>query len=163
MNSSRSDVSTRQATLDDADAIRDLIAELDTLHARKLPTMFRVPEEPRFTRDDIANILSNDEAGLFVAERLGEVVGVIYLEIEWATSSHRVPSRSCWVSNIVVRQDVRRQGIGRQLMEVADAWTHEHALEQVKFVVWEFNVDAISFYEHLGYATLQREMWRLSK
>ena len=160
MNDDRLEVSTRQATLDDADAIRDLITESDALHAQELPALFRVPEQPRFSRDDIADILANDEAEIFVAEHLGTVVGFIYLEIEWATSSHRMPTRSCWVSNIVVRQAARRQGIGRRLMDVAEAWAHRKDLLQIKFFVWEFNRGAVAFYEQLGYTTLKREMWR---
>jgi hypothetical protein len=52
-------------------------------------------------------VLSDPEAGLFVAERDGEVLGLLHMEAEQATAPHRVRNPSGWVSNLVVRADAR--------------------------------------------------------
>jgi GNAT superfamily N-acetyltransferase len=155
------DLVVRLAVLADAEAIQRLVAELDAFHAQELPSEFRVPPEPRFGSGEVAAIISNDDAGLFVVEQGGEVVGMIYLEIEEASASHRVRDPSCWVSNVVVRRDAQRQGIGRLLMEAAEAWARSKGLARVKFQVWEFNASAIALYERLGYHTVQRQMCRV--
>lgn len=45
-------------------------------------------------------------------------------------------------------------------MESAYLWAKKRGATEVELEVWEFNQDAISFYEKLGYETAKRTMWR---
>ena len=53
-----------------------------------------------------------------------------------------------------------RRGIGRALLEAVHGWAQAKGLSQVELNVWDFNHEAIAFYEHLGYVTASRRMWK---
>jgi hypothetical protein len=72
------DVTVRPATLDDYEAICEVLDEVDALHREALPHIFRKPDGPVREREDIlAQVTGGDNLGLFVAEASGQVVGVL--------------------------------------------------------------------------------------
>ena len=69
-----------------------------------------------------------------------------------------VPRRVAVVENLAVREDVRRAGIGRALMDHAQRWAEDLGATEIDLNVHEFNQAAIDFYRSLGYATSSRRM-----
>ena len=69
-----------------------------------------------------------------------------------------VPRRTAVVDAIVVRSGFKYHGIGRRLMDEAQAWAIAKRATSIEFNVYEFNESALSFYERLGYRTLSRKM-----
>jgi ribosomal protein S18 acetylase RimI-like enzyme len=63
---------------------------------------------------------------------------------------------------LAVRSDRQRQGIGRRLMAAAHEWVKERKLAEITLNVWEFNHQAVAFYQALGYDMLSRIMVRSS-
>lgn len=70
------------------------------------------------------------------------------------------PRRWAVVETLVVRDDRRRRGVGRALLEAAHAWAGARGLKEVQLNLWEVNAEARSFYEALGYRTLSRKLGR---
>ncbi len=58
-----------------------------------------------------------------------------------------------WVYYLATHPDARGQGLGRQLMDAAEAWLRERGLPKIQFMVRRGNDGVIGFYEHLGYET----------
>ena len=67
------------------------------------------------------------------------------------------------IDNLVVREKFRRSGIGQSLIKKAHQWALDKGVIQVVLNVWEFNKEAIAFYEKLGYRTASRRMWNSLK
>lgn len=88
-------------------------------------------------RDGLAN-----GATIFVAERAGAVLGFVWLVARGAFN------RSAYIQLIGVHPDARASGVGRALMEFAEARAESH---DVFLLVSDFNVDAQKFYARLGY------------
>ena len=65
------------------------------------------------------------------------------------------------VGSLAVRADHQHAGIGRALMERVADWTAARGLDQIELNVWEFNGDAIGFYEALGYVAERPTMRRI--
>ncbi len=57
-----------------------------------------------------------------------------------------------------MRSGFQYHGIGRRLMDEAQAWASARGATSIELNVYEFNEDAIAFYERLGYRTLSRKM-----
>lgn len=64
----------------------------------------------------------------------------------------RVQVVSMWVA-----PEVRREGVGRQLMETVVDWARGRAMRDVKLMVTSVNHGAIAFYERLGFRMTGRE------
>lgn len=81
-------------------------------------------------------------AAIFVAERAGAVLGFVWLVARGAFN------RSAYIQLIGVRPEARSGGIGRALMEFAEARAESR---DIFLLVSDFNTDAQEFYARLGY------------
>jgi ribosomal protein S18 acetylase RimI-like enzyme len=55
-----------------------------------------------------------------------------------------------WVYYLAVAPDRRRAGLGRALMEAAEAWLRERSAPKLQLMVRSGNAEALGFYEALG-------------
>jgi ribosomal protein S18 acetylase RimI-like enzyme len=154
-------VSIRRADPADYQAVCELLAELDALHAEHLPDVFRKTEGPAREWDYYCGLLADDNVAVFVAEADGRVVGLAHVAIREAPAIPIfVPRRYAVVDAIGVRSGFRRRGIGRRLLDAVHAWAVEKGASSVELNVHEFNQEAIAFYRAVGYETLRRQMGR---
>ncbi|MDB5857746.1 MAG: rane protein [Ramlibacter sp.] len=142
----------RLATLDDLAAVCSLAEDLAAIHHAAWPGVFAPAsggdrDAPHW-RDSIAG---PGRAG-FVAEVGGEPVGFVTVASGDESHSLLQPTRWARVNSICVLERARGQGVGRALMERAEAWARFEGAEEIRLVVWAFNARAVHLYEELGYA-----------
>jgi ribosomal protein S18 acetylase RimI-like enzyme len=154
------DITVEQATPSDFEQIGRVFAEENRFHAELLPDRFQVVE-PIMTPEWFEAVLSSPEQVLLVARAAGQVVGVLLIQ-EMTNPDDDIyrPRRYLYVDELMVAGAFRGRGIGRQLMEAAAHWALERGIEEIELNVWERNLAAIAFYEHLGYTTVRRRMKR---
>ena len=102
--------------------------------------------ERKFRKEHLLWILKNPRAATFVYEN-GSVVGALMIHDE------RMLTR---VLSISVHPRHRRQGIGRELMAVAEEMAQRFHTREVRLEVNTANAGAIAFYKRLGYDVLAR-------
>lgn len=150
----------RQATMDDYAGLCAILDEVDALHWRALPQVFRDPGGAARSREYIASIVNDEAACLWIAEHEGQIVGVLTMVIQQARDIPiLVPRRCAVIDSLAVAQKYRRRGIGRALTEAATRWASGQGIDQIELHVWEFNEDARAFYQALGYRTASRRLW----
>jgi ribosomal protein S18 acetylase RimI-like enzyme len=157
------DVTIEPATASDFEQIARLFAEENRFHAELLPGRFQVVD-PIITHEWLEAVLSSSLKTLFVARAAGQVVGVLLLQ-EMANPDDEIYRPRCYVyvDELMVARVYRGRGIGRRLMEAAEGRAQELGIEEIELNVWERNLGAIAFYEHLGYTTVRRRMVRKSE
>jgi diamine N-acetyltransferase len=149
----------REATIEDYEAIAALFLEGDWHHHRGQPDVFAEPVAPVRSRELIEAQLADERGTILLAEHEGEVVGLARIEEQRAPDlAVFVPRRFLNVDAVVVTERLRGSGVGHALMEAAHAWGLARGLTDVHLQVWEFNQDAVRFYERMGYTTLNRRM-----
>jgi len=90
---------------------------------------------------DLDTTLSSPASTLLVA-RIGEsLAGTVMVGFD----GHRG-----WVYYLGVEPKHRRLGVGRRLMEEAEAWLRERGASKIQLMVRDTNAAAIGFYERLG-------------
>ncbi|HEY3379676.1 MAG TPA: GNAT family N-acetyltransferase [Armatimonadota bacterium] len=154
--------SIRSATPEDFDGLRRVFRESDLQHSQALPQVFRAPEpgEPLRSHGYLLEALQQEHAVILVAEITTEIVGALHLSIRQAPDYWAfVPRQYAWIDNVVVAAQCRRRGIATALFTHAHQWAAERGVSQIELNVWNFNEDAIRFYESLGYETASRRMW----
>jgi diamine N-acetyltransferase len=151
----------RDATMQDYESLCELIAEVDDFHVDPLPDRFRRHDGPARERDYIERLIDDANTGLFVADAGGRLDGfALAFILDAPALPIMMPRRYAVIDTLGVRRACRRGGVGRALMERAQAWALSHGAQSVELTVYEFNRGAIAFYQALGYAPLTR---RLSK
>jgi ribosomal protein S18 acetylase RimI-like enzyme len=154
-------VRIRKATAEDYTALCALFDEVDTTHRNKLPHIFQKPPGPAREPDYYSELIADANVGLFVAEVSGKLVGFLSAAIRDSPPIPiLVPRRYLSVADIGVTAAVRRHGIGRRLLDAAHAWASTQGATTSELNVYEFNAQAIAFYESLGYSTISRKMSR---
>lgn len=149
----------RTARPEDYDALCDLFNEADALHHDNLPHIFQKPRGALREKDHYLNLLADKRASLWIADHAGKIAGFLHVVMKDSPALpifiHR---RYAVVDEIVVRSSFQHQGIGRLLMDQAQAWAVERGAGAMVLNVYEFNQPAIAFYEKLGYRTYSRKM-----
>ena len=91
---------------------------------------------------------------LLVAEGDGRVAG-------WLHATEQIIleyGRRCEIVGLVVDAEVRGVGIGRALMEAAEAWAMERGLGTVSLRSNVVRTEAHAFYQHLGYRVIKTQL-----
>ena len=155
-------ISVRPARRDDWSAARDLLREVDDLHAQLAPDYFR--SAPR-SEAEWQRLLAESHGAVLVAERqhgqdgqrpVAVLVARIY---DTPDNPGMVPRRRLHIETLVVCCNNRRQGIGRRLMSEVVAWGREHGAVEVVLTTWVGNEAAEAFYARLGYKVLSRVLY----
>ncbi len=153
--------SLREATKKDYGQLCEVFKEGDSIHREVLPHIFKKPDGPGRTREFISSIISSEDAALFVADRDGKIIGLLYLCIqETPAIPIMVPRRYAHIHDLIVREKYRCSGVGRSLLDRTQQWTLDKEASEVQLNVWDFNKGAIAFYEKLGYTIATHKMWK---
>jgi predicted N-acetyltransferase YhbS len=91
------------------------------------------------TRSDIESLFSYEPAGCFVADLKGEVVGSV------TTTPY---THFGWIGMVLVKEELRRRGIGSALMQRACRYLQDKAILTVRL---EADPPGVPLYEHLRF------------
>jgi len=101
-----------------------------------------VTEERRYLRA----LRRHPDAAVFVAEDEGEIVGRLSVARDPHSASRHVADLG-----LMVAASHRRRGIGRALLEQAEAWARSAGVVKLELHVFPWNVPAIRLYEGFGF------------
>lgn len=125
-----------------------------------MPDLFRASRptgRPARPEEVVRSRIEDDNAGIFVAEVRDGLVGLAEFRIvETPERPFMASRRFVFVDGLIVRQQHRRQGIGRALMAQVHRLARHRGIARVELGVYEFNTAALGFYEDLGYETIYR-------
>ena len=91
---------------------------------------------------------------MFVAERSGEVVGLMRC-VESQGSPLLFPERYCYVSSVYVRPAARRQGVLRALLGAADGWCEERGITEMRLHSASTSAAAAGAWNALGFDVVE--------
>ena len=151
-------MNVRFATEADLDRVNELRKQVNDLHVKGKPEIFK-PGFPQELRDHIYTIRDDPKQRIVVAERDGVLCGFAVLNHVVRPENPFMSERNYLdIDEFCVDEAYRRQGVGTALIDFARAYAKEQGLERVELNVWEFNKDALAFYEAAGFQTYRRYM-----
>jgi ribosomal protein S18 acetylase RimI-like enzyme len=148
----------REAQASDLKPVSRILADGAELHHKALPCLHAPPDLPAIEQS-ISNIVQDEYDHVLVAELSGAIVGFVHFHVR-IDEPPMVARSYIFVSSLVVQGTYRRQGLGQALMEQVHRWAEERGIGEVQLGVYEFNTEAIEFYEKMGYKTISRRMRR---
>lgn len=152
-------INIRTAVIEDCKRIRPLQKEIADLHHKGRPDLFKT-EARYFAKEAFAERINDPKHTIYIAETdNGEVAGYAFA---WIISYRNHPTYidfDCfYIDDICVLKSYQRNGIGRRLFECCKAKAQEQKCKTIELGVWEFNTDAIGFYENCGMTARVRRM-----
>jgi ribosomal protein S18 acetylase RimI-like enzyme len=150
----------RRATVNDAELISSLNADVQAIHAAAMPFRFKPPGPGTFPPSAAAGLLTNPGNLVFVAEVDDIPAGYGYAEvIRRPETSFHFAFEMIYLHHISVRPEHRRGGVGEALIAAVRAAGQELGITLVSLEVYTFNEGARAFFRGQGFTPYTERLW----
>ena len=136
-------LSVRPYAPPDLDACRDLWRELTQRHRDIYDDQTIGGDDPGLAFDE--HLEKPNVAGIWIADKDGEIVAFVSLLVDGAEGE---------IDPIVVRSDLRSQGIGTHLLHLMIGEAKQRGVRSLSIRPVARNVEATALYYELGFQTL---------
>jgi ribosomal protein S18 acetylase RimI-like enzyme len=151
----------RQATIGDAHLLSSLNKDVQSLHAQNHPAVFKRPESDDFAVSFFEEMLTDQAVRIFIAEDEGMSVGYIVCKlIDRPENPFTFAARTLYIDQVSVRPEAQGKGIGRALIDQAEALGRELNVARIHLDSWDFNLGAHAFFEKMGYQKFNFRFWK---
>ena len=138
----------RKANYDDFAAINVIAKQEHELHVTMRPDLY-VSVDPVIDQERYRQLLDNYQ--VFVAEKDGIVVSYAVCFVKEDNNPVKTKRRTFFIDAIGNEENHIGQGIGKKMMEYAEALAKEAACDCLELQVVAVNQEAVGFYDHLGF------------
>ena len=140
------------------DRINDLRKQVNDVHVEGKPDVFK-PGFGEELKDFIKVIWNDPEQSIVVAESEGDICGFAVLHhINKPENPFMYERDFLDIDEFCVEKDHRRQGVASALIEFIKTYAKDQGYKRIELNMWEFNQDALAFYEAAGFETFRRYM-----
>lgn len=140
----------REAGRTDGRAVAALWREMMTFHAALDPRFQFTTNADREFEDHFRNTLRSRDARILVAEANDEVVGYILAELH-ARRPLYPAGQYGFISDLSVRADWRRQGVGRALVAGLVKWFRSRGVSTIELFAADRSPDSQAFWQSMGF------------
>ena len=148
----------RQANKNDITQMVPLLDEVSKLHIEKRPDVFKTRAYEEI-KSNLEEMIQDESNIILIAEDKQVAVGVIICKVREINDHTNLKNiKVLWINEICVKQEYRRNGIGRSLIEKAKEIAKENNCLRLELNCWEVNEEAMKFYENQGLTTQRRVM-----
>lgn len=145
-------ITMRKAVEKDYPAINSLYYETYNLYYKNIPDTYKKTPKDILPKGTYINMIEHIDSLVIVAEGKEMIVGFLYATIEkdegdeWSRPYRRVS-----IEEIGVLPVFAKRGIGTMLIQKAENWAKGKKIEDLTALVYDFNKDALAFYDKNGY------------
>lgn len=139
----------RQANIVDIPRIIDLLHQVDMVHHRLRPELFK-PNTTKYSEQELETLLGDESKPIFVYDD-GEVLGYAFCQITQVKNDRLLQDRkSLYLDDLCVDEAARGKHIGSALFEFVRDYAKSIGCHAVTLNVWEGNDAAMQFYQSKG-------------
>ena len=138
--------------------VNELRKQVNDLHVEGKLEVFKAGFNDEL-RDYIYNIWDDPEQEIVVADLDGTICGFAVLHHIVKPATPFMYERDFIdVDEFCVDKDYRRQGVASEMITFIRNYAKEKGFNRIELNMWEFNRDALAFYETVGFKTYRRYM-----
>jgi len=149
----------REANSNDYIEVCKLTLDVHKLHLKNRPDVYLDIKNP-LEKEYFDDLLDSSNTKLFIVENDDNKELVAYSIIQIMTTKNPIYIQNTfiYIDDFCVKSNVKRIGIGRLLFNHIVDYAKAENATSLQLNVWEFNEDAIKFYETIGMCTRNRRM-----
>ncbi len=149
----------RLAKKEDLKAVNKIRRQVYLLHAKGRPDIFQPKWAEKNQMEYLQTFLSDEKLLLYVCERDSKVLGYAMVEKkEKQKSVYSNERKWCEVGDLGVIEKQRGKGVGSELFDFLKKEIKSMGYSRIELNVWEFNENAVHFYDKIGFKTFRRIM-----
>ena len=151
-------IHVRQATKEDYVSLLPIADETQEKHVQAHPHIFQsgtagLPEKYYL------GLIKSGSKVVYVAEVEQSIVGYVIMELSNVEYLDILaPRKVAFITDIAVLKSHQEKGIGYALFQKCVEWAKAKEADSLDLMVWEFNKDAMAFYERQGMESMSRVM-----
>ena len=139
----------RKASVADIPRIIDLLHQVDMVHHRIRPDIFK-PYTTKYNEQELEELLQDDSRPVFVYDD-GQVEGHAFCLItETKDDKLLMDGKTLYIDDICVDEQARGKHVGKALYEYVRDYACAIGCTNITLNVWEGNDPALSFYRNMG-------------
>ena len=139
----------RKASVADIPRIIDLLHQVDMVHHRLRPELFK-SNTTKYSEQELETLLGDESKPIFVYDD-GEVLGYAFCQITQVKNDRLLQDRkSLYLDDLCVDETARGRHIGSALFEFVCDYAKSIGCHAVTLNVWAGNDAAMQFYQSKG-------------
>lgn len=151
-------MSVRFAKEEELERINVLRRQVNDLHVAGKPEIFK-PGFPDELRTYVRSIWNDPDKAIVVAEREGEICGFAVLNrVVRPETPFMFVREYLDIDEFGVDEAHRRESVATEMIAFIRAYAKENGFSRIELNMWEFNREALAFYEAVGFSTYRRYM-----
>ncbi len=149
----------RKARFEDIDRIVELWMEMMRAHQRFEPRLILAANAAGEYRKFVSHYIAHADSSIYVAERNNnEVVGYCLAFISQNLPMFE-PETYGFISDLVVTEKQKRQGIGAALISQVKQWFQRRAVKNIQLQVYSHNTAGKQFWKKIGFENFFERLW----
>ena len=149
----------RKAVPQDLEGVYKIFSLAGDQHRQAHPEIFQQTFDSKDAKEYLLSSIKSTDAVIFLAMNSSDIIGAILAWVrQTPENSALLPITYVSVEKLIVVENIRRQGVGKALMEHVHRWAKDRGIQQIQLTVWDFNKSAQDFYNNLGYQMLHQRM-----
>ena len=149
----------RKAKIEDVEQISKIMQEVQDLHIKNRPDIFKNKKIKEIKEDALEKINSLDIT-IIVAEENEEILGIAICKVKEVINHINLKdTKVLSIDELGVKSNSQRKGIGRLLINQAKKIAKEKSCKRLELNCWQFN-SALEFYKKVGFEE-QRTMFEM--
>ena len=139
----------RKATQNDIEAIIKLLLQVDMVHHRIRPDLFK-PNTTKYNEQELRDLLSDESKPIFVYDD-GNVLGYAFCQTTEVKDDILLhDNKTLYIDDICVDENARGKHVGTALFAQVKEFAQSIGCHNITLNVWNGNDAACAFYRNMG-------------
>lgn len=148
----------RYAKREELESVNKIRKQVNEVHVKGRPDLFR-EDGWQFIEPFVYTKFDEENSGVIVAAIEDEIVGFAVVQyIVRPESPYNKEQKYFHIEEFGVNEDHRRKGIATAMIDFVKEDARKRGFKKIELDMWEFNQDALAFYESAGLKTFRRYM-----
>ena len=151
-------MTVRYARENELERVNELRKQVNDLHVNGRPDIFK-PGFSEELADHVYTIWNDPDRKIVVCERDGMICGFAVLHHICKPENPFMFERDYLdIDEFCVDGTCRRTGVATEMIAFIRSYAKTQGFDRIELNMWEFNSDALAFYEEVGFTTYRRYM-----
>ena len=147
----------REATKNDYDAVHRIQRQVHEMHTKKRPDHYQMADTT-LDRQYFNSLIDGENTKVFILEE-DQLIAYTILTIKHTRERPiLIPKKVVYMDDFGVDRKYRGKGVGKQFFGKIVEFAKSIEADSLELSVWEFNEQAIKFYESMNMKTKIRQM-----
>jgi diamine N-acetyltransferase len=151
------DIHLREATKNDYDAVHQIQRQVHEIHTKKRPDHYKMADTT-LDKEYFNNLIDGEDKKVFLLEEEQPIAYTILTIKHTEERPILIPKKVVYMDDFGVDHTYRGKGMGRIFFEKVLEFAKNIEADSLELGVWEFNENAIKFYESMNLKTKMRRM-----